>query len=81
MQPSTKPTAAQLRAQLTQLNQQLAELEAAEAREADLKRFQSELSNLNQQIETTETTLRDLNNKAATLLVEKGQLETILLGG
>jgi len=81
MQPSTKPTAAQLRAQLTQLNQQLAELEAAEQREADLKRFQSELSNLNQQIETTETTLRDLNNKAATLLVEKGQLETILLGG
>ena len=81
MQPSTKPTAAQLRAQLTQLNQQLAEVEAAEQREADLKRLQAELSNLNQQIETTETTLRNLNQKAAPLLVEKGQLETALLGG
>jgi len=81
MQPSTKPTAAQLRAQLTQLNQQLAELEAAEQREAALKRFQSELNELNQKIETTETALRDLSQKAATLLVEKGQLETALLGG
>ena len=81
MQPSTKPTAAQLRAQLTQLNQQLVELEAAEEREADLKRLQSELDELNQKIETTETALRDLNHKAAPLLVEKGQLETVLLGG
>jgi len=81
MQPPTTLTAAQLRAQLTQLNQQLAEVEAAEQREADLKRLQAELSNLNQQIETTETTLRNLNQKAAPLLVEKGQLETALLGG
>jgi len=78
MQPSTKPTAAQLRAQLTQLQ---VELEAAELLEAALKRLQAELSNLNQQIETTETTLRNLNQKAAPLLVEKGQLETALLGG
>jgi len=81
MQPSTKPTAAQLRAQLTQLNQQLAELEAAEQREAALKRFQSELNEVNQKIETIETALRDLDQKAAPLLVEKGQLEKVLLGG
>ena len=81
MQPSTTLTAAQLRAQLAQLQQQLVELEAAEEREAALKRFQSELNEVNQKIETIETALRDLDHKAAPLLVEKGQLETVLLGG